>query len=217
MAKVKKDGDEAGEGARTRILNAAEKVFAEVGFDAASLRQIAGLADVPVALVSYHYNGKLGLYREVFRARYPRVVEQRKAGLALAAMEPDLHRRLEMVLRGVLAPMLTLRGADATSDIGVLLAREASDPKAPERGIIKEIFDGLALATIAMLRDCLPERSEAEIGWAYQMVIGTMIYVMADSGRAASLSDGAADPKAIDVTLRIVSDLLLNGLAGRAA
>jgi AcrR family transcriptional regulator len=214
MAKAKTEGDGAGESARVRILNTAETVFAEVGFDAASLRQIAVAADVPVALVSYHYDGKLGLYREVFRARYPRVVEQRKAGLALAAMEPDLDRRLEMLLRAVLAPMLTLRGADATSDIGVLLAREASDPKAPERGIIAEIFDGLAQATIAALRDCLPLRSETEIGWAYQMIIGTMIYVMADSGRAAALSGGAADPKDIDTTLKIIVALLLNGVAG---
>jgi AcrR family transcriptional regulator len=217
MARAKMERDGAGESARVRILNTAEAVFAEVGFDAASLRQIAVAAGVPVALVSYHYDGKLGLYREVFRARYPRVVEQRRAGLALAAMEPDLDRRLEMLLRAVLAPMLTLRGGDGTSDIGVLLAREASDPKAPERGIIAEIFDGLAQATIAAMRDCLPGRSETEIGWAYQMIIGTMIYVMADSGRASALSAGASNPKDIDATLKTIVALLLNGVAGAKA
>ncbi len=217
MPRTRKDGERGAENARVRILKAAEEVFADLGFDAASLRQIAVQADVPVALVSYHYDGKLGLYREVFRARYPRAVEQRKAGLALAQMEEDPKRRLEMILRAVLAPMLTLRHDEATSNIGVLLAREATDPKAAERGIIAEMFDGLAEGTIKLLRATLPGRSEAEIVWSFQMIIGTMVYIMADSGRTAFLSGGAADPRDVDATLRTIVALLLNGVAGGAA
>jgi AcrR family transcriptional regulator len=213
-SKSKAGGAGEADSARTRILNAAEKVFADVGFDAASLRQIAVEADVPVALVSYHYEGKFGLYREVFRSRSPRTVEQRRAGLALAQMETDRRRRLEMILRAMLAPMLTLRTLEGGAYFGVILAREANDPNSAARGIIAEVFDGLAESAIDMLRTTLPERSEAEIGWAYQMIIGTMVYVMADSGRTARLSGGAADPTDVEATLKIVVALLLDGISG---
>jgi AcrR family transcriptional regulator len=209
-----KSGESAADGTRTRILGAAEEIFADVGFDAASMRRIAAEARVPVALVSYHYEGKLGLYREVFRAQYPRAVEQRKAGLALAALEEDPRRRLEMILKAVLVPMLTLRSIEGTSNFGILMAREANDPKAAGRGIIGEMFDGVAKMTIGLLKTTLPDRSEAEIVWAFQMMIGTMVYIMADTGRTARLSGGAADPKDTDATIRFIVALLRDGIGG---
>jgi AcrR family transcriptional regulator len=205
---------EAGQGAaRDRILRVAEQVFAEMGFDGASLRQIAQQADVPVALVSYHFKGKLNLYREVFLARSPTTGAQRLAGLALAEMEDDPARRLELIVKAALVPMLSLRRTEGSA-YGVLLSREANDPKAGERGIIKEIFDPTAQATIAALRSSMPDRSEAEIVWGFQMLIGAMLYVMADSGRTAHLSGGAADPNDVEATVRHLVALLLNGLRG---
>jgi AcrR family transcriptional regulator len=200
--------------ARDRIVRAAEAHFAEMGFEGASLRQIAGQADVPVALVSYHFKGKLNLYREVFKARDPDTGAQRLAGLALAEMEDDPDRRLEMIVKALLMPMLSLRRVAGTASFGVLLAREANDPKAAERGIIREIFDPVARKTIELLKSTLPDRSEAQIVWAFQMMIGTMLFVMADSGRSAHLSNGACDPDDVDATMRLILPLLLNGLRG---
>ena len=62
-------------------------MFGAYGFDGASMRQVAEAADVPVALVSYHFGSKEGLYRAVFERRVPTVVEQRLAGLAIAMSE----------------------------------------------------------------------------------------------------------------------------------
>ena len=63
------------------------------------------------------------------------------AGLALAEMEDDPDRRLEMILKAALMPMLSLRKIEGSANFGVLLAREATDPKSAERGIIQEAFD----------------------------------------------------------------------------
>lgn len=50
---------------RERLLDAAEHLFAEGGFDGVSIRDIATAADVNVAAVNYHFQGKDNLYREV--------------------------------------------------------------------------------------------------------------------------------------------------------
>lgn len=68
--------------------------------------------------------------------------------------------------------------------------------------------------TVDLLRETLPGHSEVQIVWAFQIVIGTMILVMADSGRSAYLSGGACDPNDVDATLRAILPLLLNGIRG---
>ncbi len=54
-------------GAREAILNAAEKVFAEHGFDGARTDLIAAEAGYNKSLISAYFDGKLGLYAEVIR------------------------------------------------------------------------------------------------------------------------------------------------------
>ena len=108
------DDDAAGASARERILDEAQRVFARFGYDGASMRRIAEAAGVPVALVSYHFGSKDGLYRAVFYRRVPAIVEQRLAGLAIAMSEPDLDRRLELVVKALVMPMLRLRARDKT-------------------------------------------------------------------------------------------------------
>ncbi|WP_040765864.1 TetR family transcriptional regulator [Tsukamurella sp. 1534] len=51
--------------AKTDILEAARELFAEVGFDKATVRAIATRAGVDVALVSYYFENKKGLFRAV--------------------------------------------------------------------------------------------------------------------------------------------------------
>lgn len=200
---------------RERIVAAAEELFARLSYEGVSLRNIAQQSGVPVGLVSYHFGGKLGVYRAIFDSRVPSVVEQRQAGLALAELEKNPDRRLELILKALLLPMLKLRSTDGRQHFGVILAREVSDPSSSERGIIQQMFDPVANAFIEQLRRTLPERSEAEIHWAYQTVIGTMVYVMADVGRISRLSAGIADPEDIDGTLRHLLSILLDGLRRR--
>jgi AcrR family transcriptional regulator len=178
-----------------RILNAAESVFADYGFDGASLRRIAEVAGVPVALVSYHFDSKGGLYRAVFERRGPAVVEQRLAGLAIAMSESDLDKRLELIIKALVLPMLRLRARDRNPSYGRLVAHEFTNPNADTRGIVRDIYDPVALKMMDALASALPDRPWSEIVWAYQFMIGAMVVVMSDSGRIERLSGGECRPE----------------------
>lgn len=57
----------AQEETRWRLLQAATEVFAEVGYHAATTREICKRAQVNLASIHYYYGDKAELYREVFR------------------------------------------------------------------------------------------------------------------------------------------------------
>jgi AcrR family transcriptional regulator len=67
-----------------RILDASEGLFAEHGYEGVSLRDIARVADVEVALVSYHFGPKQELFRHVIARR-----SAAHATRVLAALEQE--------------------------------------------------------------------------------------------------------------------------------
>jgi AcrR family transcriptional regulator len=64
---------------RERIVKAAERLFAERGYDGTSVRAIVAKARVNQAAINYHFDGKDGLYREVLRAAFRALTEDQLA------------------------------------------------------------------------------------------------------------------------------------------
>lgn len=201
-----------GPNARERILAAAEGVIAELGYGATSLRRIADRAGVPVTLISYHFGTKLELYRTIFRLRVPTIIGQRKVGLEIARLEPDLDRRLELVVSALIVPLMSLRNS---GHFGAILAREVVEPGNIERGIFAEMFDPVAEMVLAAMRDCLPDHSEPEIHYAYNTMLGATLYFIADTGRIVRLSGGQVDPDRTALVAQHLVDILVAGLRHR--
>jgi|SRR5579862_1540135 len=64
---------------RERILKAAERLFADRGYDGTSIRAIVAKARVNQAAINYHFDGKDGLYREVLHAAFQALTEDQLA------------------------------------------------------------------------------------------------------------------------------------------
>jgi AcrR family transcriptional regulator len=59
--------------AREKIMKAADRLFGEIGFDAASTREIARLSGVNKALIHYHFQSKEGLFVALMDNYYERL------------------------------------------------------------------------------------------------------------------------------------------------
>src|SRR5438445_6310229 len=62
-----------------KILDAAESLFMEHGFEATSLRQITAAASVNLAAVNYHFGGKEELFQAVLTRRLDPMNQERIA------------------------------------------------------------------------------------------------------------------------------------------
>lgn len=64
------------DGTKSRILDAAGAVFAEHGFDRATIREISSQAEVNLAAVNYHFGDKERLYKAVIRHAHELAIAQ---------------------------------------------------------------------------------------------------------------------------------------------
>jgi AcrR family transcriptional regulator len=94
----------AAQDTRERILDAAEREFAENGLQATSLRTITAAAEANLASVNYHFGSKDGLVKAVFARRLEPLNEARLALLAdcesSAGGEPPRLERVVEALAG---------------------------------------------------------------------------------------------------------------------
>lgn len=85
---------------RGDILTAAAKLFAVTGFDATSLRQIAGEATVDLATVKYHFPKNAALYDAAYRLGHARFIDE-FSPLMVAISDADSREGLNGALRQV--------------------------------------------------------------------------------------------------------------------
>lgn len=88
------------EGVKERLMASARPLFAERGFDRASVRDIAQAAGANPAAVSYYFGGKEGLYRAVLEDAWAEL-ERHFEGLMSEGPEP--MTKIESFVRGLFA------------------------------------------------------------------------------------------------------------------
>lgn len=88
---------------RTKLLEAAGRVFADRGYDSATVREICRLAHANVAAVNYHFRDKQGLYTELLR-QMKRAAQLERMNSALdqsAPPEEILRRVIKVRMQGL--------------------------------------------------------------------------------------------------------------------
>jgi AcrR family transcriptional regulator len=119
---------------RERIIKAAERLFAESGYDGTSIRAIVAKAKVNQAAINYHFEGKDGLYREVLRAAFRGLTEHQLAH----AEELNSMSREEALAQFVRRQLQPLLGRDEYSRHMRIFNWETVQPTAVFRSLVAE-------------------------------------------------------------------------------
>jgi AcrR family transcriptional regulator len=157
------------EATRTRIVEAALRLFSEHGYDRTTMRAIAGAAGVSVGNAYYYFNSK----EQLVQGFYDRIAElhgQHSAGVLAA--ERDFAARLRGVMFGwfeVAAPyhefgkQFFVNAADPNSPLSPF-SPESSPARDAQIAIHREVVEGSTLRLDPQLRADLPE-----LIWLYHM------------------------------------------------
>lgn len=167
------------EATRSRLLDAAEALFADRGYHAVSMRDIAGRARVNLAAAGYHFGSKEKLFVEALSRRIRPLNARRLA--ALDALEagrrpPALGAILDAFARALVEAALA--DPETGRRINRLLSRAFAESDEIAQHIFRQELLHVALRFIAAVRRAAPRLSDEQAGLGLALYAGCLIHTL---------------------------------------
>jgi AcrR family transcriptional regulator len=172
---------------KERILTAAEALFAQRGFEGASLRQLTAAAGVNLAAVNYHFGSKDNLVEEVFKRRLDQLSTRRLTALKQIAGHPDAT--LEDVLSAFIRPALDLSHDGGGGLFMRVLARAFAEHDDSLRKFLSDNYGHVMRQFTTEFARLLPHLSKEELYWRIDLVTGALTHAMSGFGIIQRKSD----------------------------
>lgn len=176
-----------------RILDAAERLFAEEGFNGTSLRRITTAARVNLAAVNYHFGDKESLYTEVLRRRLRPINAARLTRLEEAVVASgDAPPPLETVIDILLRPVFEVHRDPARGGPHIvrIIGRVLTEPLPFMLPLLREELHPVLGRFAQIARRHVPHLSPEDFLWRLSFVIGAMQHTLATLHQMSALTSG---------------------------
>lgn len=198
---------------KQRILNAAEKLFAEHGLAAASLRAITAEAGVNLASVNYHFHSKAELIRALYRRRLEPINRHRFEMLDAAEREAGSKpAALARIVDALVGPVLAAKADNDEGGVPVLLGRFYAEPGGLAGEMLQEQMVEVARRFGAALHRALPKLPRSELAWRTHFVIGALAHTMVAGRLLELISGGECNSRDVEGARRYLTAFALAGL-----
>ena len=160
---------------RERVLEVAERLFAERGLDAVSIRDIIAAAGANLGAINYHFGTKDGLIEAVFERRLvPSTQERLRALEAVVRAAGDQPPKLEAVLEAVFRPVVeeAMDPKRGGVTFGKLMARCLVDPNPAMEKVMRSHFTTVVKRFDAALSRAMPNLSPEDVFWRMHLLMG---------------------------------------------
>lgn len=184
---------------KERLLDAAERLFAERGFEGTSMRAVTQAAGAAVSAANYHFGSKLALLGATLRRRVGPFNRRRLElldSLEVGGAVPSVEQILDAYFRPPFEP-----AAKASDEQRALLRSVVAclwlDPPEIVAALRVELFSEVTERFGAALVRALPGIHPARAAMLLQLSVGLLVHAL--NGEAGSLSPADAD--ALRITL----------------
>jgi AcrR family transcriptional regulator len=204
-----------GDATRNKILDAAERLFAEHGYTAVSMRSITAAAGVNVAAIHFHFASKEALFEAIFNRRVQPINAARLVGLR-SARDDERGEDVELgrVLKAFVGPHLeAAEGFDAGSIVLLqFMARAAAEPDKSIQAVLRKEFDPVWMELTAAVRRALPDAAGEAIGWGLFFTLGALYFINPSRGWLAALTHNKCNAADTEAAMQYLIPFLTAGL-----
>lgn len=200
---------------KDNILDVAERLFAESGYEATSMRAITTEAGVNLAAVNYHFHSKERLLQALFTRRLE-MLNRRRMEL-MDAYEVEYGNRpipIEKLVRALIEPMIDITGERPNSNkaFSVLLGRMYSSPHSSLDGILLSDIRNFAVRFETAIRRSLPGIPPEDLYWRVFFALGATVHALASSHLLRKISHGLCNPDDRKGALERLTAFIVAGL-----
>jgi len=204
---------------KTRILDAAERLFVEHGFEATSLRSLTSAAGVNLAAVNYHFGSKEELFQAVLTRRLDPMNQERIE--LLARVEREAAGRplsCEKILFAMLIPALRLARDEKRGgkDFLRLVGRAYADPAPFIRHFLSAQYAEMIGRYKEAFLKALPHLSRQELTWRLHFVMGALSYTLAGTDALKLFAQATSTDHNDELLLQRLAPFLVAGLKAPA-
>ena len=204
---------------KTRILDTAERLFAQKGFDAVSLRNIIASAKVNLAAVHYHYGSKQALIYAVIARRLRPINEERLAKLAEARANAGRRPvKLENVLECLFRPLFRVQADPKAGPTFARLVGRVMGER--NEGLQKFMMGELAEVIIqfsAAFETALPGLAKEENDWRSHFMAGAMAHTLCNADLLVRFTGTDAGVSDYETTVRRLIDFTAAGFRAKVS
>jgi AcrR family transcriptional regulator len=201
---------------KDRILDAAESLFMEHGFEATSLRAITAAAPANLASVNYHFGSKEVLFRAVLTRRLDPMNQERLDLLTRLEREAEPEPLpCDRILSAMFIPALKLARDPARGgkDFLRLLGRAYADPAPFIRRFLAEQYATMIERFKTAFARALPELPKKELSWRLHFIMGALSYTLAGTDALRLIAElTPAETGSDEALLHRLAPFLLAGL-----
>jgi AcrR family transcriptional regulator len=171
-------GQEAVE-TRDRILSVAERLFAERGYEATSVRDITAEADCNVAAVNYHFGGKENLYVETFRGLLGELRDLRIRRIRTAMEDAGEDATLELFVESMAHAFLEPFVVEGRGRLLMaFVSREMVDRHLPKEVLFDEFIRPLLEVAFDQLKSVGPRLDPMTARLCLMSLVGQLLHVL---------------------------------------
>jgi len=200
---------------RDRILDVAERLFAEQGLGQTSLRAITAAAGVNLASVHYHFGSKEALVHAIFERRLKPMNEERLRRLDRLRETRGEDIPLEALIEAFIGPPLELsRDHEHGGEYFIrLLGRTYTEPTETLQEHVRSLYESVSEQFRAAFRTILPDLPREDLYWRLHFMVGTLAYCMSGPGTMRLIASSHIDDAQDTATLvRRLAQFLQGGL-----
>ncbi len=200
---------------KNKILDAAEHLFADKGFNGTSLREITSQAEVNLAAVNYHFGSKKELIKAVM-SRYMNELSPRLESSLQILCDSEQKPTLVEVFSAFIEPLLSLNDykENGTTHFLQLLGRGYTDSQGFLRWFLTTQYPNVISNFVYAVQKAYPELTPEEMFWRLHFTMGTVVFTMSSSDALIDIAESDFDKKTdISGVIRQVIPYVAAGVA----